>query len=72
MFPNRAAHYPLLDRRVIDLPDTATFAAALADPRIYVAGAVAGLAGLVRGFSGFGGAMIYMPLVRSTTRGSRR
>jgi uncharacterized membrane protein YfcA len=40
-----------------------TFAAALADRRIYAAAAVAGLAGLVRGFSGFGGAMIYMPLV---------
>jgi uncharacterized membrane protein YfcA len=48
---------------VIDLPDISTFAAALADRRIYAAAAVAGLAGLVRGFSGFGGAMIYMPLV---------
>ena len=48
---------------MIDLPDSATFAAALADRRIYAAVAVAALAGLVRGFSGFGGAMIYMPLV---------
>jgi uncharacterized membrane protein YfcA len=48
---------------VIDLPDSATLAAALADHRIYTAAAVAALAGLVRGFSGFGGAMIYMPLV---------
>lgn len=48
---------------MIDLPDSATFAAALADRRIYTAMAVAALAGLVRGFSGFGGAMIYMPLV---------
>jgi uncharacterized protein len=47
---------------MIDLPDSATFAAALADRRIYVAAAVAALAGLVRGFSGFGGAMIFMPL----------
>jgi uncharacterized protein len=48
---------------VIDLPDSATFAAALSERRLVVAMAVAGLAGLVRGFSGFGGAMIYMPLV---------
>jgi len=48
---------------VIDLPDSATFAAALSERRIVVTMAVAGLAGLVRGFSGFGGAMIYMPLV---------
>jgi hypothetical protein len=48
---------------VIDLPDSATFAAALADRRIVMAAAVSALAGLVRGFSGFGGAMIYMPLV---------
>ncbi len=48
---------------VIDLPDSATFAAALADRRIVTAAGVALLSGLVRGFSGFGGAMIYMPLV---------
>jgi hypothetical protein len=48
---------------VIDLPDSATFAAALAEPRIFAAMAVAALAGLTRGFSGFGGAMIYMPLI---------
>jgi uncharacterized membrane protein YfcA len=48
---------------VIDFPDNATFAAALADRRIYAAAAVAALAGLVRGFSGFGGAMVYMPLI---------
>jgi hypothetical protein len=48
---------------VIDFPDGAIFAAALADRRIFTAAAVAVLAGLVRGFSGFGGAMIYMPLV---------
>ena len=47
---------------MIELPDSATFAAALAERRIVVAMAVAGLAGLVRGFSGFGGAMIFMPL----------
>jgi uncharacterized membrane protein YfcA len=48
---------------VIDLPSTATFAAAFAEPRVYVAAAVALLAGVTRGFSGFGGAMIYMPLI---------
>jgi uncharacterized protein len=48
---------------VIDLPDFATFADAFADRRFLAAAAVSLLAGLVRGFSGFGGAMIYMPLV---------
>jgi uncharacterized membrane protein YfcA len=48
---------------VIDFPDSATFAAAIADRRILTAAAVSALAGLVRGFSGFGGAMIYMPLI---------
>jgi uncharacterized membrane protein YfcA len=50
---------------VIDLPDSAAFAAALSERRFIAAAAVAGLAGLVRGFSGFGGALIYMPLVAS-------
>jgi uncharacterized membrane protein YfcA len=48
---------------VIEFPDSATFAAAFADGRFFTAAVVAGLAGLVRGFSGFGGAMIYMPLI---------
>jgi uncharacterized membrane protein YfcA len=48
---------------VIELPDSTTFAAALAEPRVYAAMAVAALAGLTRGFSGFGGAMVYMPLI---------
>ena len=48
---------------MIELPDSATFAAALAEPRIYAAMAVAALAGVTRGFSGFGGAMVYMPLI---------
>src|SRR5438445_167816 len=51
------------DRNVIDLPTSEIFAAALAEPRIYAAMAVAALAGVTRGFSGFGGAMIYMPLI---------
>lgn len=48
---------------MIELPTTATFAAALSEPRVFAAVAVAALAGLVRGFSGFGGAMVYMPLI---------
>lgn len=48
---------------MIDLPTTETFTAALSEPRVFAAVAVAALAGLVRGFSGFGGAMVYMPLV---------
>ena len=48
---------------MIDLPNSATFAAALAEPRVYAAMAVAAVAGVTRGFSGFGGAMIYMPLI---------
>jgi uncharacterized membrane protein YfcA len=49
--------------QVIDLPDSATFTAALAEHRVYAGAAVALLAGVTRGFSGFGGAMIYMPLI---------
>ena len=48
---------------MIELPDSATFASALTERRFLVAVAVSALAGLVRGFSGFGGAMIYMPLI---------
>jgi uncharacterized membrane protein YfcA len=48
---------------VIEFPDSATFAAAFADGRFFPAAAIAATAGLVRGFSGFGGAMIYMPLI---------
>ena len=48
---------------MIDFPNSETFAAALAEPRLYAAMAVAALAGITRGFSGFGGAMIYMPLI---------
>jgi uncharacterized membrane protein YfcA len=41
----------------------ALFADAIADPRFPLALGIAALAGLVRGFSGFGSALIYMPLV---------
>jgi uncharacterized protein len=48
---------------VFELPDSAGFAAILADPRSYAAVGVSFLAGLVRGFSGFGSALIFVPLV---------
>ena len=48
---------------MIEFPDSATFAAAFTDVRFLSAAAIAATAGLVRGFSGFGGAMIYMPLI---------
>jgi uncharacterized membrane protein YfcA len=50
---------------VIELPDSATFAAILADRRFVAALAIATTSGLVRGFSGFGSALIYMPLIAS-------
>jgi uncharacterized membrane protein YfcA len=48
---------------VIDLPDSSTFMALMADRRFVAAAAISALSGLVRGFSGFCGALIYMPLV---------
>jgi uncharacterized membrane protein YfcA len=48
---------------VIELPDSATFAAVIADPRFYLGVFVALLSGVVRGFSGFGAALTYMPLM---------
>jgi uncharacterized membrane protein YfcA len=45
------------------LPSAETVAAIVADPRFALAAAVAVLSGLVRGFSGFGSALIYIPLV---------
>jgi len=48
---------------VIDLPDLSAFAALFADRRIYAAIAVSILAGATRGFSGFGSALIYVPLI---------
>src|SRR5882757_7202642 len=41
----------------------ALFADAVADPRFAVAIGIAAISGLVRGFSGFGSALIYMPLI---------
>lgn len=48
---------------MIDLPGISTFAAVLADGRIPLALAIAGLAGAARGFSGFGSALIFIPLI---------
>ena len=45
------------------IPEYALFAAAAADHRFWVALAIAVLAGVVRGFSGFGSAQIYIPLI---------
>jgi uncharacterized membrane protein YfcA len=45
------------------IPEYALFAAAVADHRFYIALAIAVLAGVVRGFSGFGSAQIYIPLI---------
>jgi len=41
----------------------AVFAETIADPRFPVAVGIAAVAGLVRGFTGFGSALIYMPLI---------
>lgn len=48
---------------MIELPTIPGLTEALADRRFFAALAIAVLSGLVRGFSGFGSALIYMPLV---------
>lgn len=48
---------------MLDLPSAAIFSALFSDPRFPIALAIAALAGLVRGFSGFGSALIYVPLM---------
>jgi uncharacterized membrane protein YfcA len=48
---------------LIQLPDIAALAATLHDGHFIAAVAVAALAGVVRGFSGFGSALIYVPLM---------
>jgi hypothetical protein len=60
---DRPAKPTLPSSAVIDLPDSLNFSAALADSRFIAAAAVATLAGFLRGFSGFGSALIYIPLV---------
>jgi len=45
------------------IPEYSVFAAAVEDHRFWAALAIAVLAGMVRGFSGFGSAQIYIPLI---------
>lgn len=45
------------------IPDSALLTAAVADHRLRIAVGIAILAGLVRGFSGFGSGLIYIPLI---------
>jgi uncharacterized protein len=47
----------------VTIPDSALFVAAVADNRFWIALSIAILAGVVRGFSGFGSAQIYIPLI---------
>jgi uncharacterized protein len=48
---------------VIELPNSAIFAAVMADPRFWLALGISILSGAVRGFSGFGSALVYVPLM---------
>ena len=48
---------------VSDFPALSVFADAVADRRFVAAAIVSALSGLVRGFSGFGSALIYIPLI---------
>jgi uncharacterized membrane protein YfcA len=48
---------------VIDLPGSAIFSAVMADPRFFLALGISVLSGAVRGFSGFGSALVYVPLM---------
>ena len=48
---------------MIDPHTLSLFQDAAADPRFPIAIGIAALAGLVRGFSGFGSALVYMPLM---------
>jgi uncharacterized membrane protein YfcA len=51
------------DPAVTYFPDHALFAAAITDPRFIAAAAIAVISGAARGFSGFGSALIYIPLM---------
>ncbi len=48
---------------MIDPQTLSIFTDVIADPRFPIAIGIAALSGLVRGFSGFGSALIYMPLI---------
>jgi len=49
----------------MDFSENSLFAATVADNRFWIALTIAILAGMVRGFSGFGSAQIYVPLIAS-------
>jgi len=51
------------DPAMLETPLSSLFATALADPRLPWAIGIAAISGLVRGFTGFGSALIYMPLI---------
>src|ERR1051325_862214 len=55
--------FSLPEYPVIALPTAATFSAVVADPRFALALGISVLSGAVRGFSGFGSALIYVPLM---------
>jgi uncharacterized membrane protein YfcA len=48
---------------LLEAETLALFSDAVADPRFLIALGIAAVSGLVRGFSGFGSALVYMPLV---------
>lgn len=48
---------------MIDLPGISIFAVVLNDDRFPIAAGISVVAGLMRGFSGFGSALIYVPLI---------
>ena len=48
---------------IVELPTASTFAAIIADPPFPLALGISVLSGAVRGFSGFGSALIYVPLM---------
>jgi uncharacterized membrane protein YfcA len=48
---------------LLELPAFSTVTTIVSDPRFAAAVVIAAISGLVRGFSGFGSALIYMPLI---------
>lgn len=48
---------------MLDAPSLAAISAGLHDPRLWIVAAIALGGGVIRGFSGFGGALIFIPLV---------
>jgi uncharacterized protein len=58
-----AVFFPSASATLNDLLDPTLFAAVVADRRFAAAAAIALVSGAARGFSGFGSAMIYIPLV---------